>query len=89
MFPPLQPAGWERGPDRADEGLFLTAEVGEKIKSPHPAFGHLLPLLRNGRREKQERDTGVLHPPHCSAFYLRILELARYGYIVVDHMYER
>jgi hypothetical protein len=35
---------WERVPDRAGEGSLTQIQAQEPMaKSPHPAFGHLLP----------------------------------------------
>jgi hypothetical protein len=56
QFSPLsRPQGWERVPEGRVRALYLSRNTRRKSqqisrKSPHPAFGHLLPLLRNGRR---------------------------------------
>src|SRR5207249_7315645 len=58
MFPIFtlsRPQGWERVPEGRVRALYLRKNIRRKSqqisrKSPHPAFGHLLPLLRNGRR---------------------------------------
>jgi hypothetical protein len=58
-FPPLPSARMGEGARRAGEGSLFQQEYSSKSqqiseKSPHPAFGHLLPLLRNGRRGVME-----------------------------------
>src|SRR4029079_10255019 len=56
-FPLLPSGGWEKVPEGRMRALSRSEYSFQKqfllqAKSPHPDFGHPLPLLRNGRRRK-------------------------------------